>query len=143
MFGNDRRQMRRFFTDAWSKHNNGVPMEPMEQVIVEIIQHHPEYHSLLEQADLAVERDFLPEMGETNPFLHVSMHVSLQEQISTDRPQGITAAYKELVMNRADAHAAEHMMMDCIAQMIWQAQTNNSVPDEQAYLVCVKNLLRK
>lgn len=143
MFGNDRREMRRFFTDAWSKHKSGVPMEPMEQVIAEIIQHHPEYHSLLEQADVAIERDFLPEMGEANPFLHLSMHISLQEQISTDRPLGITAAYKELVMKKADVHAAEHMMMDCIAQMIWQAQTNNSVPDEQAYLACVKKLLRK
>jgi hypothetical protein len=141
MFGNDRREMRRFFTDAWSKHKSGVPMEPMEQLIAEIIQHHPEYHSLLEQADLAVERDFLPEMGEANPFLHLSMHVSLQEQISTDRPLGITAAYKQLVMNKADAHAAEHMMMECIGQMIWEAQTNNSTPNELKYLECVKKLL--
>jgi hypothetical protein len=141
MFGNDRREMRRFLTDAWSKHNNAVPTEPMEQLIAEIIQHHPEYHSLLEQADLAVERDFLPEMGEANPFLHLSMHVSLQEQISTDRPPGITAVYKQLVMNKADAHAAEHMMMECIAQMIWEAQTNNSTPNELKYLECVKKLL--
>jgi hypothetical protein len=116
-------------------------MEPMEQLIAEIIHHHPEYHSLLEQADLAVERDFLPEMGEANPFLHLSMHVSLQEQISTDRPLGITAAYKQLVMNKADAHAAEHMMMECIGQMIWEAQTNNSTPNELKYLECVKKLL--
>lgn len=143
MFGNDRREMRRFFTDAWRKYKNSAPMEPMEQLIADIVQHHPEYHSMLEQADEAVERDFLPETGETNPFLHLSMHISLQEQISTDRPPGITAAYRELVLSKGDAHSAEHMIMDCIAQMIWQAQTNNSTPDEQAYLGCVKNLLKR
>jgi hypothetical protein len=106
MFGNDRRQMRRIFTDAWSKQQNGASMEPMEKLIAEIIRLHPEYHSLLEQADLAVEKDFLPEVGEVNPFLHLSMHISVQEQISTDRPPGIMAAYRELVMSKGDAHAA-------------------------------------
>lgn len=143
MFGNDRRQMRLFFTNAWSKHKSGLSLEPMEKIIASIIEQHPEYHSLLEQAGSAVDQEFLPELGETNPFLHLSMHISLQEQISTDRPQGITTAYRELVMSKGDAHAAEHMMMDCIAEMIWQAQTNNCAPDEQAYLACVKNLLVK
>jgi hypothetical protein len=143
MFGNDRTQMRRIFTDAWSKQKSGTSMEPMEKLIAEIIRQHPEYHALLEQADLAVEKDFLPEAGETNPFLHLSMHISLQEQISTDRPSGITAAYRELVMSKGDAHMAEHMMMDCIGQMIWEAQRSNGIPNEQAYLICVKNLLRK
>lgn len=143
MFGNDRTQMRRIFTDAWRKHNSGAPMEVMEKVIAGLIQQHPEYHSILEQAETAIEKEFLPEAGETNPFLHLSMHISLQEQISTDRPPGITATYRELVLSKGDAHAAEHMMMDCIGQMIWEAQRNNSAPDEQAYLACVKNLLKK
>ncbi len=143
MFGNDRKQMRRFFTDAWSKQKNGTSMEPMEKLIAEIIQQHPEYHALLDQADVAVEKEFIAEAGEANPFLHLSMHISLQEQISTDRPPGITSAYRELVMRKGDTHTAEHLMMDCIGQMIWKAQTSNSAPDEQAYLMCVKNLLKK
>jgi len=91
MFGNDRRQMRLFFTEAWSKQKSGLPMEPMEKIVAEIIQQHPEYHSTLEQQDLALEKDYLPDSGETNPFLHMSMHISLQEQISTNRPPGITS----------------------------------------------------
>ncbi len=143
MFGNDRREMRRFFTVAWSKQKSGTPMEPMEKALTDIILQHPEYHSILEQEELVLDRDYLPETGESNPFLHMSMHLGLQEQISIDRPPGITLAYKELVMNKGDAHEAEHMMMDCLAQMIWEAQKENKIPDEQAYLECVKNLTRR
>ncbi len=142
MFGNDRRQMRRFFTDAWQKQKTGAPMEPMEQVIANIIQQHPEYHSLLEQKELALDKDFLPEMGETNPFLHISMHIGIQEQISIDRPPGITTAYKELIMSKGDAHTAEHIMMDCLAQMLWDSQRDNKTPNEHAYLECIKSLIR-
>jgi hypothetical protein len=117
-------------------------MEPMEKVIAHIIQQHPEYHDMLEQEDIALNKDFLPEAGETNPFLHISMHISLQEQISVDRPHGITAAYKELIMGKGDAHTAEHIMMECLGQMLWEAQRNNQTPDEHAYLECIKNLIR-
>jgi len=141
MFGNDRRKMRRFFTDAWSKQKNGAPMEPMEKAVADIIQQHPEYHPILEQQDLALEKDYLPESGEGNPFLHMSMHISLQEQISTNRPPGITAAYKELMMSKGDAHEADHMMMECLGHMLWEAQRNNRMPDEQTYLQCVISLL--
>ncbi len=141
MFGNDRRQMRRFFTEAWSKQKSGLPMEPMEKVVAEIIQQHPEYHPILEQQDLALEKDYLPDAGETNPFLHMSMHISLQEQVSTDRPPGITIAYRKLIMGRGDAHAADHMMMECLGRMLWEAQRNNRMPDEQAYLECIRNLI--
>ncbi len=141
MFGNDRRQMRRIFTQAWSKTKSGVPMEPMESVIAGIIHQHPEYHSLLEQEELALDKDYLPEAGETNPFIHMSMHISLQEQISVNRPPGITVAYRELVMSKGDAHEAEHLIMECIGEMLWKAQRNNRAPDEQTYLKCVKNLL--
>jgi hypothetical protein len=140
MFGNDRRQMRRFFTAAWSKQKNGMSMEPMEQVVADIIRQHPEYHALLEQQDTALERDYLPEAGETNPFLHLSMHISLQEQISTDRPPGISAAYRRLLLGTGDAHAVDHMLMECLGRMLWEAQTENRMPDEQAYLECVKGL---
>ncbi len=143
MFGNDRRQMRRFFTEAWSKQKSGLPMEPMEKIVADTIQQHPEYHSILEQQDLALEKDYLPDAGETNPFLHMSMHISLQEQISTDRPPGITTAYHKLIIGSGDAHAADHMMMECLGRMLWEAQRNNRLPDEQAYLECIKGLDNK
>ncbi len=118
-------------------------MEPMEKVVASIIQQHPEYHSMLEQHDLALERDFLPEAGESNPFLHMSMHISLQEQISTDRPPGITPSYRKLLVTTGDSHQADHMMMECLGRMIWEAQANNTMPDEMAYLQCVNKLLKE
>jgi hypothetical protein len=118
-------------------------MEPMERIIAEIIHEHPEYHATLEQTDQVLDKDYFPETGETNPFLHLSMHISLQEQVSTDRPPGITAAYRELIMRKGGAHEADHLMMECLGQMLWDAQRENKIPDEQAYLACVKNLLRQ
>lgn len=141
MFGNDRRQLRRFFTGAWDKQKRGSPMEPMEKIVAGIIQQHPEYHSILEQQELALEKDYLPETGETNPFLHMSMHISLQEQVSTDRPPGISAAYRKLIMGSGDAHATDHKMMECLGHMLWEAQRENRIPDEQVYLECVKSLM--
>ncbi len=142
MFGNDRREMRRFFTQAWNKHNHGETLEPIERLIAVIIQKHPEYHTILEQEELALDKDYPPEAGESNPFLHISMHLGLQDQISMDRPPGISAAYRKLIMaNGGDAHAADHMIMECLAQMIWDAQINNKTPDEQAYLECIDNLV--
>ncbi len=116
-------------------------MEPMERVVANIIQQHPEYHSMLEQQDLALQKDFLPEAGESNPFLHMSMHITLQEQISTDRPPGITAAYRKLLISVGDTHEADHLLMECLGRMLWEAQANNSMPDEEAYLECVNKLL--
>ncbi len=142
MFGNDRRQLRRFFTNSWSKQKSGAPMEPMEKIVAGIIQQHPEYHSMLEQQDQALEKDYLPEAGESNPFLHMSMHISLQEQISTNRPSGITASYRKLNMKTGDSHETEHMMMECLGRMLWEAQRNNRMPDEIAYLDCVEGLLQ-
>ena len=143
MFSNDRTQFRRFFTNAWSKQQSGAPMEPMEMVVANIIQQHPEYHSMLKQQDTALEKDFPPEAGETNPFLHMSMHLSIQEQISTDRPPGIAATYRKLLMSLGDSHEADHMVMECLGRMLWEAQTSNSMPDETAYLECVKGLQGK
>ena len=82
----------------------------------------------------------LPEAGETNPFLHMSMHLSLQEQVGTDRPPGIHALYERLVLRSGDAHAAEHRMMECLGRILWEAQRQNGMPDEQAYLECVRRL---
>ena len=81
MFTQDRRQMRQFFVDAWTKANSQQPLEPMEQILANIIEMHPEYHSLLENADKSLEQDYTPEMGQTTPFLHMAMHIAIHEQV--------------------------------------------------------------
>ncbi|AKH19100.1 DUF1841 family protein [Sedimenticola thiotaurini] len=140
MFGNDRTQMRRYFTEAWRKASAGEELIPLERMIADVIQQHPEYHAMLETEESVLDKDFLPDLGETNPFLHMSMHISLQEQISTDRPNGIRPLYQQLVMRAGDSHEAEHRMMECLGQMLWEAQRQNRMPDEQAYLSCIRKL---
>ena len=141
MFGNDRSEIRRVFTDAWRKQQAGESMTPLERMIADVVAQHPEYHRLIEHPEQALERDFPPEAGETNPFLHLGMHISLQEQITTDRPAGITLLYRQLVMRLGDPHAADHRMMECLGRMLWEAQSANRLPDEQAYLACVRRLV--
>lgn len=143
MFGNDRTQMRRFFTETWRKAKAGEVLIPLEQLISGIIQQHPEYHLLLESPDSSLDKDFLPDGGETNPFLHLGMHISLQEQIGTDRPAGIRQLYQKAVKKAGDGHAAEHQLMECLGRMLWEAQRENRAPDEQAYLQCIQRLVGK
>ena len=143
MFTNDRTKMRRVFTESWRKQQEGLPMEPLEKVIAQIVQQHPEYHRLMEDPDAALDRDFTPEGGQTNPFLHLGMHISIQEQIGTDRPAGIRTLYQQLAQRVGDAHEAEHRIMECLGRMLWEAQRNNRMPDEQAYLQQVRELVLK
>lgn len=139
MFTNDRNELRRTFFDCWKARKQQQPLDAMQQIIANIVELHPEYHGLLEN-ETALERDYLPEQGETNPFLHMSMHVALHEQISTDRPAGIKLVYQKLSLQHGSAHDAEHAMMDCLGEALWQAQRNNAMPDEQAYLDCLRKL---
>lgn len=143
MFSNDRNQMRQVFLQAWGKHNENQELEPLEQIIVSILNQHPEYQALLENEDKALDRDYLPESGETNPFLHMGMHIAIHEQLSTDRPMGIAALFQQLVMQAGDPHEVEHRVMDCLGEMLWRAQRDGRMPDEQAYLACLRNLLKK
>lgn len=141
MFGNDRNELRQMFYTAWSNYNAKAVLQPLEQMIVNVIQLHPEYHSLLEDQS-TIEQDFTPEMGGTNPFLHMSMHISIQEQLSTGRPANILESYKALLTKHQDAHHVEHMMMECLGQMIWQAQRDQTQPNEAHYIECVEKLSR-
>ena len=143
IFGNDRRQIRKLFVKAWKKHQAGSPLEPLEENITAVISQHPEYHRLLENPDAALDKDFLPESGESNPFLHLGMHISLQEQLSTNRPNGFTGLYQQLVRQIGDAHEADHLCMECLGQTLWEAQRDNRMPDEQAYLECLRRILSK
>jgi hypothetical protein len=143
MFTDDRTKMRKVFTEAWRKQQESLPMEPLEKIIAQIVQQHPEYHRLIENPDAALDKDFLPEGGQTNPFLHLGMHISIQEQISTNRPTGIRNLYQQLAHGVGDAHEAEHQIMECLGRMLWEAQRNNQMPDENAYLKQVESLVQK
>lgn len=134
MFANDRQQLRKAYADAWEKFQQQQAMTPLEQQIAEVIKEHPEYHAALQQ----LESDYLPESGQTNPFLHMGMHLGLREQLSTNRPAGILDCYQALCNKHQSSHDAEHEMMDCLAEAIWQAQKSGTSPDELAYLSCLK-----
>jgi len=111
----------------------------MEAIIADIIQLHPEYHPLLQASESAIEKDYSPEEGQTNPFLHMGMHISLREQSGSDRPAGIQGIYQKLVQQRG-VHDAEHAMIECLGEVLWTAQRMNSRPDEDAYLTCLRKL---
>ena len=104
MFGNDRNELRRLFFNTWHKAQQREPLEPLEGLIAEIIKLHPEYHALLADEQANLDKDYTPEMGQTNPFLHMAMHISLQEQLQTDRPAGVRALYQQLMLKQADPH---------------------------------------
>lgn len=138
MFGKDRNQMRRFYVEAWCKYRNGDFLEPLQSLIAEVIVLHPEYHNLLEQEDAALSHEYAPEQGETNPFLHMGMHIAIREQVATDRPPGIAQAYRYMLGKIQDVHEVEHRILECLGQALWDAQRNGVAPDEQAYLECVQ-----
>jgi hypothetical protein len=128
--------------DCWKKARMGLPMEAMEQMVARVIEMHPEYHAMLEN-EKHLGNEYKPEDGETNPFLHMGMHLALQEQVTLDRPQGIQAVYRQLGEKLGDVMATEHAMMDCLAEVLWIAQRDQTEPDEQAYLQCLQMLLFK
>ncbi len=149
MFSNDsdpeqqREQMRLFYCDAWQKHlDQKVSLTPLEQQITAVVKEHPEYHQLLENKEASISADYLPEMGDSNPFLHMGMHLGLREQVNTDRPAGIAELYQGLVALKG-IHDAEHEMIECLAEAIWQAQQNQTVPDDVAYLECLGKIEQK
>ena len=139
MFGNDRDAMRQLYCDSWKKFTSQQLLSELEQQIVSVVKLHPEYHQLLEAPEVSINADFLPEQGESNPFLHMGMHLGLHEQISTNRPVGIAELYQILVVKHGE-HDAEHKMMECLGEAIWTAQRNQTVPDESAYLDCLKKI---
>jgi hypothetical protein len=137
MFNPTRDQVRDFFFCAWQKYNSQQPLTDLEKIALEHIARHPEYHAILAQPERYQQREWLPEMGETNPFLHLSMHLSISEQLSIDQPVGVKSRYLALAQRLGDEHAAQHAVMDCLAEMIWRAQRHNLTPDAVNYLACL------
>lgn len=110
----------------------------METIAVEVILQHPEYHSMLKDTERYLDKDFPPELGETNPFLHMSMHVAIREQLAINQPTGILQRFEQLKTRlQGDEHEAMHHAMECLAEMLWQSQRNQSPPDAGIYLECM------
>ncbi len=141
LFGQNRDQLRRIYFEAWRKYREKLPLEPLEEMLASVILEHPEYHALLENEDASRDKDYLPELGQTNPFLHMGMHIAIREQLATDRPTGIRELYKQLLTRLHDTHTVEHSMAECLAEMIWQAQRSNTAPDEISYLDRLRSLV--
>lgn len=133
MFNPSREQVRRFFCDAWKKHVDRLPLAGAEVTAVDIVARHPEYRDLLEDTDGALEKEWTPEAGQMNPFLHLSLHLAISEQVSIDQPPGIRAAY-EALRSRLDPHAAEHVILECLGETLWRSQREGRPMDAQAYL---------
>lgn len=133
MFNPSRDQVRRFFCEAWRKHREREVLDGAEAVAADLIAQHPEYHVLLEDPEKAIEKDFTPESGQMNPFLHLSLHLAVADQLAVDRPQGVRAAYERL-RQRLDVHGAEHVLIECLGEALWRAQGNGNAMDAAAYL---------
>ena len=141
LFNPSRDQARDFFFDSWRKHLGHEMLTALESMAVEAIAEHPEYHEMLNDKKRYLEkfrdRDYPPEFGQTNPFLHLGMHIAIREQISIDQPTGVREHHLALRAKYGSALAAEHEMMDCLAEMIWQSQRNQKAPDAAIYLACL------
>lgn len=137
MFNPSRDQARRFLAHAWRKRRDGLPATPLETLAADIVAQHPEYHALLEGSDEALARDWTPDGGETNPFLHLSLHLAIAEQLSIDQPPGIRAAAERLTARLGDRHAALHAVLECLGETLWRSQRDRQPPDGAAYLDCL------
>ncbi len=138
IFGQDRNELRQMYFDAWRKSRLGDLLSPLEAQIATVIEDHPEYQSMMNDEQL--DQSFTPEGGETNPFLHMGLHLAVREQISTDRPPGIAALFNAILVKTGESHATEHKVIDCLAETLWEAQSSNAMPDEEAYLERLRRL---
>ena len=138
MFTQDRSKQREFLAKSWQKHINAEKLEPLEFQLAMIVKKHPEYHALINDINL----EYFPEQGKTNPFLHINLHLALQDQLALNQPNGINDIYKQLIVIHKDAHDVEHMMIECIAEMIFNSQKNNTNLDQDNYLINLKNLIK-
>ena len=138
IFGTDRNELRQMYVDAWRKSCASEILSPLEAQIAQVIQDHPEYQPAM-SAD-TLDESFLPEGGKTNPFLHMGLHLAVREQVATNRPAGIAEVFELLRKKSGDRHAAEHQALDCLAETLWEAQSQNAMPDEAAYLERLKKI---
>jgi len=140
VFGQNRQQLRKMYFDAWQKKVANEALSGLESMITQVISEHPEYHKIF-NSEVSLEQEYFVEDGQTNPFLHMGLHISLHEQISTDRPAGIRSLYQQLQAKFSSTHETEHQMIEALTESLWIAQRNNQAPSESAYLRALQKLL--
>lgn len=138
MYTNNRHSYRETFYQVWQKHQQHLPLTTVEAELAAIMSIHTEYHALFNNFNSYLNQDFEPE---DNPFLHMSLHIAIREQIHTDRPAGIRSIYQELLEQYKEIHDVEHMMMTCLGQIMWNSQHHGRGADEQEYLLSLKQLI--
>ncbi len=137
MFNPTRNEARQFLFEAWRKHRQGELLTPLESMAVQAIESHPEYHGIMADPERYRDRDYSPAHGEVNPFLHLMMHLSIEEQLSIGQPPGVREEFARLAAKFQSGHEAQHAMMECMAEMIMQAQRGGTGPDAAVYLGCL------
>ncbi|MBN3859527.1 DUF1841 family protein [Neisseriaceae bacterium PsAf] len=140
MFNVNSQDVRRFFAEVW-RHRFDMQLEPIQQMALKIILAHPEYQPYLEKVEDYIDFVWSPELGETNPFLHLSLHLSIQEQVSIDQPPGIAAIHQKLCAQEGDWVSAEDKMMDALVEMIWKAQRSGTGFDVNEYITHLRRLV--
>ena len=138
MFAPSQNDVRRFFCETHRKARDGMPLTPMETLAADWIAGHPEYHAELDDVDAALAAVYEVEGGRSNPFLHLSMHLTITEQVSIDQPRGIKQAFELLAAKRGSAHEAQHEVMECLGEMMWASQRSGLPPDGEEYIDCVR-----
>ena len=138
MFNPSREQVRRFFSGTWSKYRLGAPLAGAEQPALDAILLHPEYHELLSRPEESSQADYTPESGQMNPFLHLSLHLAIEEQLAIDQPTGIRAEFERILGRVNDRHDALHALLECLGESVWRAQRDGAPMDGAAYLECLK-----
>jgi hypothetical protein len=145
MFNPSRAEVRRFFCEVRRKALARELLTPLEAIAAQWILQHPEYHALLDAPERALAEDYSIERGQSNPFLHLALHLTLDEQAGIDQPPGIRALLAQLAARQGDAHAAAHEAMECLGQIIWEAQRGTLPADiaaiNAAYLECLQRRL--
>lgn len=142
MFNPSPAEVRKFFCGVWRKHLDRAPLEPLEAIALDWCLLHPEYHDDLVSEERAIARQFRVEAGRTNPFLHLSMHLAIAEQLSIDQPPGIRGVYDQLSTRLDSQHHAAHRIMDCLGEVLWRSQREQTPPDSAAYLECIRRQLK-
>lgn len=139
MFTPSRDEVREMFFGAWRKYREGLPLAGIEALALDVILQHAEYHAVLEARERYRDRDYT---DESNPFLHMSLHLALEEQLSIDQPPGIAHRFEVLLSKFQDRHEALHQALECLAEMLWRAQRDGTPPDAAAYLSCLERRAR-
>jgi hypothetical protein len=142
MFDPSRDQARAFFFATWQTYRAGRPVAGLEAVALDVILLHPEYHRILDAQEKYLAQEYFPEAGETNPFLHLSLHLALEEQLSIDQPAGVAQRVAALAARSGERHAALHEAIECLAEMVWRAQRDATPPDAEAYIDCLERRAR-